>query len=513
MDGQQIEARVWAWLALAMIVGFALRTVAIGDQALWADEALTYVLAQSPAGALASAPIDPTPPLYYWLHQWLIPDGASAAVGRSISLVAGMLAIPATFLLGRALVGHSAAGFAAAWVAVSAPLVDYSQEARPYALLVLLILMSALALDRTLREPRRRWPVAIFALTTILALYTHFVAWFWAALALAMLLKLSPRRGVALLASGVVIVMAIPEMARVLRYATEANAFHWLAQPGPGDFIRLLLDQWFAFGAVALSAGFAAVLVVVGVARRAPFVTWVRSNRASALILAALLLQPFALWLFGFVVSPVLMERTMLPSLPAVGIAIAVILPAAGAARFAIVLAVLSAALTATLVGGTVRSKEAWRATRPILARADPARELIITCPNWKAPALMAATRGLRSAPLVTVAAGRMRLIERQLGGELAWDRAYHANIFVPDRAPALGIATPAARAMVVESEALLLVLSECSPEERAAIAGWANGFSIRQRWTSGAGENHAAIVIERWRLDEPHMLTLYTNR
>ena len=517
----RIASREWWLLAAATIAGAVLRIVAIGREALWGDEALTYVLAQAPAQALARAPIDPTAPLYYWLHQLLIPDGASAAAGRSIALVAGVLAIPAAFFLARQLVGRGA-WLVAAWVAVSAPLVDYSQEARAYALLVLLILLSALALHRALDPAARRrgWLLATFVVTTLLALYTHFVALFWAAPALLILVVESKRSGDrrravgAYLASAVVLIAFVPELQRAWRYATENNAFHWLEQPGPDGFVKLVASLWFPFGPLAFSAIAAALLVLLAAWQRRSIAQWARCDPAAALILAALLLQPLGLWLFGFLVSPVIMPRTLLPSLPAVGLLIALFLQPLGArARLACGTAVIAAALAATLITGPVRRKEPWGAARAVLARADMASDLILACPLWKAPALMAATRGLAVAPLATRLGGRLVLIEPRMGTEPRWERLFYERAYRAVLARPMGVEPPVETATAVSVRSLTLVSSECEAEERAALAEQVGPFTIAQRWTGAAPPGHAGITIERWVLDRPRSIALSVAR
>ena len=517
----RIDARGWWLLAAATIAGAVLRIVAIGREALWGDEALTYVLAQAPAEALARAPIDPTAPLYYWLHQLLIPDGASAAAGRSIAMVAGVLAIPAAFFLARQMIGRGA-WLAAAWVAVSAPLVDYSQEARAYALLVLLILLSALALHRALDPAARRQgsSMAAFVVATLLALYTHFVALFWAAPAILILVVESRRRGdprravAAGLATVAVVVGVVPEVQRAWRYATENNAFHWLEQPDLGGFFTLVGSLWFPFGPLALSGLAAALLVLLAVRQRQALAAWARRDPAAALILAALLLQPLGLWLFGFLVSPVIMPRTVLPSLAGVGLLVALLLqPLPARVRGSCGAAILAAALAATLLSGPVRRKEPWGAARRVLARADMASDLIVACPMWKAPALMAATRGLNSAPLATRLGGRLVLIEGALGAEPRWERLFYSRAYRAVLARPMGVEPPAETASAVPVRSLVLVSSECEAEERAALGAQAAPFTVTRRWTGAASPGHAGITIERWVLDQPRTLALSVAR
>jgi mannosyltransferase len=120
-----------AWgLVLITLAGFLLRIAEAGDQPLWSDEALTLVLAKWPVEDLLLRPIDPTPGLYYLLHQWLITDSAGLVAIRGISIVAGTLSSPAIYAIGRSAIGRSGGLLSAALLALSPALIDYSDEAR-----------------------------------------------------------------------------------------------------------------------------------------------------------------------------------------------------------------------------------------------------------------------------------------------------------------------------------------------------------------------------------------------
>ena len=140
MPAETSRTRDWHYVLLAgvMLAGFALRTVAIGRQGLWTDEALTLVIAHLPVWDMITKPTDPTPFLYYALHKWFVPDGAGVIGARSVSLAAGMLTLPVVYAIGRMIFSRAGALLATALVALSAPLLDYSQEARARSLLGLL---------------------------------------------------------------------------------------------------------------------------------------------------------------------------------------------------------------------------------------------------------------------------------------------------------------------------------------------------------------------------------------
>ena len=187
-------------LALAGITAAAaaLRFATLDLQSFWVDEGATVQLLRGDFGELLDGltVTEKTPPLYYvlaWL--WTQPFGTGEVGVRSLSALAGVLTVPVAFALARDLVSARAGLVAAALVAVNPLLVWYSQEARAYALVVLL---SALATLYGVRAARGRdgalWR---WALASALALATHYFALFAVApLALWVLMRSPERRRV-----------------------------------------------------------------------------------------------------------------------------------------------------------------------------------------------------------------------------------------------------------------------------------------------------------------------------
>jgi uncharacterized membrane protein len=97
----------------------------------------------------------------------------SEAAVRLLSALCGLAAIPLIYLLGRALMRPAVGLIAAAFLALSPFALYYSQEARPYALLLLLSLASVYSLLVAV-ERHAWWKWIIYALVTIAGLYTHY---------------------------------------------------------------------------------------------------------------------------------------------------------------------------------------------------------------------------------------------------------------------------------------------------------------------------------------------------
>jgi hypothetical protein len=117
-----------------------------------------------------------SPPLYFLLLDgWRRLFGGSEAGIRSLSALIGTATIPLAYVIGRRLATPRAGLVAAALVAFNPLLVWFSQEARPYGLLVLLsgvsFLMFAIALERPTGRVLAGW-----ALASGLAFATHYFA-------------------------------------------------------------------------------------------------------------------------------------------------------------------------------------------------------------------------------------------------------------------------------------------------------------------------------------------------
>jgi mannosyltransferase len=193
------------WLAGLIVAGAALRFATLDLQSFWIDEGATVRLLRDDFGGLLDGiPVtEKTPPLYYlvaWL--WTRPFGTGEVGVRSLSALAGTLTLPVVFAIGRELVSERAGLVAAAIAAFNPLLVWYSQEARAYALLVLLSALAVLFFVRAL-EGRPR-ALAWWAGASALALATHYFALFVVGpLALWLLLRPPDRRATIRAVAGV----------------------------------------------------------------------------------------------------------------------------------------------------------------------------------------------------------------------------------------------------------------------------------------------------------------------
>jgi mannosyltransferase len=196
-------------LAAIAIAGAALRFATLSTQSFWLDEAIAIEAARLDLVGMIEtiARTEGNPPLYHaLLGGWIRVFGDSEAAVRSLSALFGTATIPVAFAIGRRLATPRVGLVAAALVAFSPLLVWFSQEARPYALLVLLSALSFWLFAEALENPRRG-VLAGWAVVSALAIATHyFAALLILPEALWLLHRVRPRRRAVLAVGGLSLV-------------------------------------------------------------------------------------------------------------------------------------------------------------------------------------------------------------------------------------------------------------------------------------------------------------------
>jgi 4-amino-4-deoxy-L-arabinose transferase-like glycosyltransferase len=170
----------WQWGFLLLIVALAIATrfSTLAFQSLWLDEAFTLAESGQPWSELIRDLFDPHQayPLYILgMRLWYSLFGTSEVALRLPSAIAGVCAVPALYLLGRRLFNWQTGMLAALLLALSPLAIWYSQEAKAYAFLLLLSVVTWLLLWRAIEQPSRgTW--GVFATATLVALFTHRLA-------------------------------------------------------------------------------------------------------------------------------------------------------------------------------------------------------------------------------------------------------------------------------------------------------------------------------------------------
>jgi mannosyltransferase len=229
---------VWASTAVFLIVLCAISayirtrffSAPIGQ--FWEDEAITTGIASHSLSAIPGVlRHDGSPPLFYvLLHFWISAFGPSESSAHALSLLFGLLCIPAGLWAGWSLFGRRTGMYMAVLCAFSTFLTAYAQEARMYELMGLIGILQTAAFIHGFVY-RRRGYVIMFAVCEALMLYTHGWGIFFGAGAVVALIPIwrvsEDRRGVvrdAVLAYVGAAVLFLPWVPNFIYQATHTGA-------------------------------------------------------------------------------------------------------------------------------------------------------------------------------------------------------------------------------------------------------------------------------------------------
>lgn len=293
---------VGAVLVLVTAASALLRSRYLSGQ-FWMDEGLSVGISSH---SLLTIPHvlrhDGSPPLYYLLlHVWMSAFGSTETSTHSLSLIFGLLTIPAGAWAAWTLFGRWAAVIAMVLFALNPFLTAYSQETRMYSLMALLGLLATTAFVHGFVYRRRRY-LTLFAVCQTLMMYTHAWGIFFgvgAALAFVLVWRASddPRALLrdGLLAFGVAAVLYLPWLPTLLYQATHTGS-PWDTAPNfgaPVQISRNLMGGDRATVALVLAA---ALGLATMISRR-------RWRSRESLTILVLIVLPVGTLAFGWVVS------------------------------------------------------------------------------------------------------------------------------------------------------------------------------------------------------------------
>jgi 4-amino-4-deoxy-L-arabinose transferase-like glycosyltransferase len=371
------------------LLALLVRALTLDAKGFWEDEAATVFLVRMDFwDMLAGVPDrELAPPLYYvvaWVWTGFFGEGEVGI--RSLSAVIGAATVPVVYLAARELVSIRAAVVAAALVATNPLLVWFSQEARSYVLLAFLSAAALVFFARALRKPSTT-SLALWSLTSALAIAAHyFAAFLFAAEAAWLLARLGLQRRLMVAAAAPVAVGAgllalaaaqldahggdvwfddIPLVSRLV----EIPGFFLVGFEAPYPLV---------LGLAVLAAALAAVGLLLLLRRSA------ESERRGAIVagsigLAAIVL-PLAVWPFGL---DVVIYKSVIGALPPLAIVVAAGFAAEGVGRLGYAAA---AALVALMLAVSVATgwedkyqRESWREAADAIGEPEGGRAIVAT--------------------------------------------------------------------------------------------------------------------------------------
>jgi mannosyltransferase len=339
----------WLTLLLLVTAGAAVRLLFLARKPFWFDECFSVEVARVSWNNFLHLLWwrEANMSLYYLLLRvWLrvrTYDGQNEFFIRSLSVLIAVATIPAIYWLGGQLYNRRVALIAAALFTFNAYSVRYAQEARSYALFLLLATLSSGFLIALLRDPTRRNRLG-YVIASILAVYAHFYALLllaahWLALRLLFKPRFSATASAQLRRIWITIGLAVlPLLIFVAK--TGAGPIHWIQRPGIRDVLEFYKD-------LAGGSNWALLLIcaVASIAAMVPAGTrWFARNQNEdqygdlngktnwdtwrSQFLLLWLIFPVALTVVLSFTRPVFLSRYMIFCLPAL-----LILVAAGLAR------------------------------------------------------------------------------------------------------------------------------------------------------------------------------------
>ncbi len=378
-----------AALGAILLLAAALRFATLGAQSIWFDEAATWDVVRGSFGHMLDRLPDgeSNPPLFYVLEWgWIRLFGDGEAGLRSLAALAGFLTVPVAYAIGRRVGGDGDAarriGLAtAALVAVNPLLVWFSQEARSYALAVLLSAVALLLFLHARERPDGRL-LAGWAVAAALALASHYFTAFVLLPQALLLLRDHPRRRSAVAAVAAVTATGLALLPLLL--AQRGNPYEIA-----GDSIPLRLAQvpkQFLLGyrgPLALPLGLLGAALVAGgvwlLATRTDAATRRRALLVAGIGAAGVLL-PLLAALAGV---DYLNARNVLPALVPLLAALGAGYAASRAgAALAAALCALSLALVVAVAVDDDYQRADWRGLADALGTSDEPRALVIAPAN-----------------------------------------------------------------------------------------------------------------------------------
>jgi len=167
-------------LGVIVAVGVTIRVWNLNKESPYGDEivSLQHLNAPDLATFLSRERHDDLPmtPLYFTIeYYWDRLAGGSLPAMRCLSLIFAAATMLMIYVLGSALYDTTAGLVASVCAALSISQIYYAVEVRPYALVILLALVSGYALWRGLHEGKRRW-WALNVAANILIMWAHLFA-------------------------------------------------------------------------------------------------------------------------------------------------------------------------------------------------------------------------------------------------------------------------------------------------------------------------------------------------
>ncbi|HZC07742.1 MAG TPA: glycosyltransferase family 39 protein [Ktedonobacterales bacterium] len=394
------RATLVAELLVVSVAAIIVRSLGMGRQSLWLDEAYSVYLSSHRLPQILdfTASSDAHPPLYYLLlHIWMALFGPSALAVRELSLLASVAAALMTYFVGRVVGSHRAALLAALMMALSSFQIWYAQEARMYALTTLATLVALYGLTRALRDTRARY-WTIFVTGMLAALYLDYSAGY-VLFGVIVWFVVAGRRRVDIIVPFVASMLAVligylpwlPSFLQQIRGVAGLTA--WIGGASGTGLMSVLTDFFFNRSNLSEPSGTLIGWLATGVSLVAvAYALWAPRRHPGYPLLALWVACPLGLGLISeFYNHPITISRTMMVVLPelllllalAVDTQLATYAPGVSARIRLLMTGLLLSALLVGNIGAQISAntttiKEDWHGAASLVASHQQPGDLIL---------------------------------------------------------------------------------------------------------------------------------------
>lgn len=306
-------------LILLVIFSFVIRYVGADDYSLWFDEALNFRIASQPWGILWLTNFDPTPPLYYSMLKLFLSYESSEALIRLPSIICGSLTVLVFYKICRTEFSQSISLFTSLLFSLSCHQLEYSQEARAYAMQLFFGLSAFYFAYVSVinKYENNSIAIALYGLFATLSLYTHNIAVFYilginlfvfyTCIANREFKKLK----VWVICNALVFCIWLP-WPLVTVFSGEENSFQWLKHVSPLQFLISTIKS-IKLSPDPRNLSIIDGLFVLSVLTGALFAFKKRNKLLLVSIILLALSSVFLVWVTGYF-QPIFMARTILVS-------------------------------------------------------------------------------------------------------------------------------------------------------------------------------------------------------
>ncbi|OGU77053.1 MAG: hypothetical protein A2V93_01965 [Ignavibacteria bacterium RBG_16_34_14] len=259
--------KILVLLIIICIAAALIRFYLLEKGTFWLDETYSWERGRLTLAGLLNLFLDSNSSMilhYFLLHFWLY-LGDSEFIIRSLSVIFGIASIPAIYFLGSKLFGKKAGLICSILLALHSFHVHYSQEARSYSLLVLLVILSSYFFIRAVESPKKTKFWVLYIVSSVLAVYSHT---FVILILFAQLLSLNRKiilhitSKVLLKVIGFLILFILPLIV-IMRLHSKGGGSSWIVQPTPEKLLEFFYQLTGNFGITLFLIYFILIFIAV----------------------------------------------------------------------------------------------------------------------------------------------------------------------------------------------------------------------------------------------------------